>query len=221
MKNVKLPFAFPIIYLITGGMATPENFPETSARILNLVCVAARSGVPLVQIREKNLPARLVFELTRKAVAVAGSETKILVNDRADVALAAGAHGVHLTAQSLPIAIVRKSFPRDFIVGVSAHALEEIAAARDEGADFAAFSPIFATPSKAAFDAPQGLEKLRIVCEKLKPFPIVALGGIDENNYEPVLESGASGLAAIRFLNDAATLPKTVEAINSYGDRRK
>lgn len=199
----------PLICLITEGKATTESFAEEKKKILNLIKIAAAAKISLVQIREKNLPARLVFQLVSEAAKIARrNDTKILVNDRADIALAAGADGVHLTARSLAVEIVRRNFPPDFIVGASVHHLEEAELAARQAADFVTFSPIFPTPGKEKYGAPQGLEKLREICERLKPFPIIALGGIGENNYKSVLENGASGFAAIRFLNDAENLRK-------------
>ena len=206
MKNDFSALEKPLIYLITRGDATEQNFNETRAQILNLVKIAVETKISLIQIREKKLSALNLFKLAREAARIAeNSNTKILVNDRADIALAARADGVHLTANSLSAEIVRAHFPKDFIIGVSTHSIEKAAEAKRQGADFAAFSPIFFTPEKAA---PKGLDALREVCEKLNPFVIVALGGIDETNFKSVLENGASGFAAIRFLNDAENLRK-------------
>lgn len=208
MKNELVSFEKPLIYLITGGAATDRHFSRNSAKILNLVKIAVQAKISLVQIREKNLSARNVFRLASEAAKLAkNSETKILVNDRADIAVAAEADGVHLTAESLSAETIRRNFRRNFIVGVSTHALEEAVNAEKQGADFATFSPIFATPNKRE---PKGLDELRKVCENLKPFPIIALGGIDESNYESVLQAGAKGFAAIRFLNKAKNLRKSV-----------
>lgn len=187
----------PLIYLITEGKLTAENFDEEKQRVLDLIDIAARNKISLIQIREKNLPAKLVFELTSEAAIITkNSATKLLVNDRADIALAAQADGVHLTENSISAAIIRRDFPTNFIIGVSTHSLESAEKAKIQGADFITFSPVFASPGK---DAPQGLAKLKEVCQKLKPFSVLALGGIDATNYESVLESGASGFAAIRF----------------------
>ena len=192
-----------IICLVTEGRATAENFPETSAEILKIIRAAARAEISFIQIREKQLSAKLVFELAAEAVKLTrNTQTKILINDRADIALAAGAGGVHLTSQSLPPEIVRRRFTENFIIGVSTHNLEAAASAKKQGADFVTFSPIFDTPSKEICGKAQGLEKLREVCGKLKPFSVVALGGIDETNFSEVLKNGAGGFAAIRFLND-------------------
>ena len=191
----------PLIYLITDGKTTAENFVERKVLILELITLSVKNKISLIQIREKQIPARLVFELTREAAEITReSRTKILVSDRADIAFAAEADGVHLTSNSLSAEIIRRSFPKDFVIGVSAHTIDAAEKAKRNGADFVTFSPIFETPDKGA---PQGIEKLREVCEKLKPFPVIALGGIDETNYKPVLENGAGGFAAIRFLNDA------------------
>jgi thiamine-phosphate pyrophosphorylase len=211
---VKNDFSFlenlekPLVYLITEGIANEQNFDESRARILNLVKIAVDANISLIQIREKQLPARNVFEITLEAAKIAvNSNTKILVNDRADIALAANAGGVHLTANSLSAEIIRKRFPKNFIIGASAHTIEQAARAKAQGADFATFSPIFLTLGKGE---PKGLDALREVCEKLKPFPVIALGGIDKSNFKSVLENGASGFAAIRFLNDAENLRKVI-----------
>lgn len=193
----------PLIYLITEGAATAENFIEKKAQILEVIKTAVEREVSLIQIREKQLSARHVFELTSEAVQITkNSRTKLLVNDRADIALAANAAGVHLTEISLGVDIIRRNFPVDFMIGVSAHTFEKAELAKIQGADFAVFSPIFASPNKGA---PHGLEKLREVCQRLEDFPIVALGGIDESNYKSVLKNGASGFAAIRYLNEKLT----------------
>lgn len=194
----------PIVYLITEGNLTAENFVENKKRFFSLIAAAAENEISLVQIREKKIPARLLFELTVEAVKITkNSKTKLLVNDRADIAVAAKADGVHLTENSVAPAIIRRAFSSEFIVGVSAHSAETAEKAKKQSADFVTFSPIFASPNKGE---PKGLEKMSQVCEELKPFPIIALGGIDETNYKTVLKSGASGFAAIRFLNDFENL---------------
>lgn len=142
-----------------------------------------------------------------------GTQTRLLVNDRADIARAAGADGVHLTTRSLRTSIVRQTFGPDFLIGVSTHALAEARAARDQGADFAVFGPVFDTPSKRAYGPPAGLESLREVAQKLSPFPLVALGGVTLYNASAALGAGASGLAAIRLFDDAEQLAQTVGAI--------
>jgi thiamine-phosphate pyrophosphorylase len=183
-------------YLITDGSAAPETFPV----ILNLIERAVGRGISMVQLREKQLTARQLFELARQAVSITrGSGTKLLVNDRADVAFAADADGVHLTSRSLPASAIRGNFPAGFIIGVSAHSLETAQAAKSGGANFITFSPIFPTGSKINYGEPQGVEKLGEVVEKLEGFPVFALGGLNETNYREALEAGAAGVAGISW----------------------
>jgi thiamine-phosphate diphosphorylase len=127
-----------------------------------------------------------------------------LINDRADIAAACGADGVHLRSDSISAKVVRRAFP-GLLIGVSVHSSEKAAQARDAGADFVTLAPVFTTPGK---DRPLGLEEFSRIGGELKPFPVIALGGIDETNYEKVLASGGGGFAAIRFLNDPENLRK-------------
>lgn len=187
-----------LIYLITKGDATTDNFNAKQREILEIIKKAVEAEISLVQIREKNLSTKLLFNLAEKAAQITKkSETKLLINDRADVALAANADGVHLTERSLSAQTVRANFPAKLIIGVSVHTIEKAVEVNKQGADFVTFSPIFHSPGKGE---PVGIEKLREVCDALENFPVIALGGIDETNYREVLEI-ADGFAAIRFLN--------------------
>ena len=210
MKKFDL-FDEPLIYLITDGETTAENYPENKTKILSLIEIAVQSKISLIQIREKHLSARLVFELASEAAKITGnSRAKLLVNDRADIAQAAKADGVHLTSRSTSADVIRRNFSENFIIGVSAHSIEEVETAERQAADFAVFSPIFASPGKGE---PRGIETLRRICERLKPFPVLALGGVNEANYAETLRAGASGFAAIRFLNDEGNLRSCLETI--------
>jgi thiamine-phosphate pyrophosphorylase len=201
-----------MIYLITKGDSNADNFTSKKREILEIIEVAVESNISHIQIREKKLPARLLFELATEALKITkNSNTKLLINERFDLALAAKADGVHLTSTSIPIQFVRKLVPKNFIVGVSTHTLAEAQHARDHKANFATFSPIF---SKNA----QGLDELRKVCEALKPFPVIALGGIDKTNYREVLQI-ADGFAAIRFLNNEENL-RELKNENLLNNRR-
>ena len=141
------------------------------------------------------------------------SGTKLLINDRADVAASAGADGVHLTTRSLPAVVVRRTFGNDFLIGVSTHSLSEARAAHAANADFAVLGPVFQTPSKAQYGSPVGLEQLKHVCAELKPFPILAIGGVTEDNFADCLRAGAQGIAAIRMFDDPERLGSVVEMI--------
>lgn len=202
-----LKFPLPIIYPITSGQTPTDD-------ILRLVRAAVDAEVPLFQIREKSLSGRVLFELVARAAEITrGSKTRLLVNDRSDIALAAGADGVHLTTQSLPVEVVRNICGAEFLIGVSTHSLEEARVAQAAGADFVVFGPVFETESKRAYGEPQGLLKLAAVARKLGEFPVVAIGGVTLENVGACFEAGARGVAAIRLLNDAEQLSSIVRAI--------
>ena len=212
------PLPRPITYLITSGETTSATTPsgEEFRRLLALVRSAVEAGVTLVQLREKELTGRALYELASAAAQIArGSRTRILVNDRADVARASGCDGVHLTTRSLDTAVVRRAFGEEFLIGVSAHTLAEARAARDGGADFAVFGPVFDTPSKRAYGVPFGTEGLREAARELAPFPLVALGGIDEGNAAEVMRAGAAGVAGIRLFANGQNLARAVHLIES------
>src|SRR5258708_7083905 len=118
----------PLLYLITSGETTAQTIPATEAfrNILKLIQAAVNARIDLVQIREKNLNARVLYDLSISAAAITkGSATKLLINDRVDIAAAAGADGVHLTTRSLHTAVIRQTFGDDLLIGVSTHSLEE------------------------------------------------------------------------------------------------
>jgi thiamine-phosphate pyrophosphorylase len=172
------------------------------------------AGVDLVQIREKNLSANVLYQLSVNAAAITrGSATKLLINDRADIAAAVGADGVHLTTTSLLPEVVRRTFGDDFLIGVSTHSLEEAGNARRGGADFVVFGPVFETGSKRQYGEPRGLKHLAQVAAALAPFPVVALGGLTINNVAACIQAGAQGIAAIGMLNDPQGLGQVVSAI--------
>jgi thiamine-phosphate pyrophosphorylase len=194
----------PILYAITSGATKSQTTPDDDdfGRILQLAEAAVSAQISLVQIREKNLSARLLYELvTRAAEITRGSLTRLLVNDRFDVALAAGADGVHLTSASLPAHVVRKICGPEFLIGASTHSLEAAREARDSGADFVVFGPVFETDSKRAYGPPQGLDKLQQVAGQLQGFPVVAIGGITLDNAESCFAAGASGIAGIKLFD--------------------
>ena len=212
-----LKLELPITYLITSGQTSATTTPNSSEflKILNLVEAATVAGVSLIQIREKNLPVRVLADLCgRASVITRKSETRLLVNDRVDVALAYGADGVHLTTQSLSVTIARRLSGDDFIIGKSTHSVDEAVQARDEGADFAVFGPVFETPSKLQLGEPQGLEKLREVSSAVNELRVLAIGGVNLDNVDECFAAGASGVAAIRMFEDSATLTHRIRAIN-------
>lgn len=184
---------------------TSETTPDgwEFERLLFFLQLAVTLGHPLFQIREKELPVRVLYELVARGAEITrDTATRLLVNDRFDVARAAGADGVHLTETSLPARVVREMCGDDFVIAVSTHSLESARAARDGGADFVVFGPVFETESKRAFGPPQGLEKLREVTAELEGFPVLAIGGINVDNADSCINVGASGVAGISWFNN-------------------
>lgn len=153
---------------------------------------AIHDGVDLIQIREKDLPARELMELvSRVRDLAAGTKTRVLVNDRLDVAIAAGIAGVHLPGNGLPAGRVRGLVST---VGISVHSVAEAVQAEQAGVDFVVFGPVFDSPGKTAV----GLEALRNVASAVK-VPVLAIGGITMMNAGEVLNAGAAGIAGIRL----------------------
>lgn len=215
---MQLHLPLPIIYPVTNGRTSPQTTPEDQEflNILRLLEAAVAAKVALFQIREKDLSARVLYELTTRAVEITrGSDTRLFVNDRSDIARTAGADGVHLTTQSLPADVVRKIYGSEFLIGVSTHSREEARKAKLGGADFVVFGPIFETESKREFGEPQGLERLQELTSELRSFPVLAIGGVTLDNVEACFKAGARGVAAIRLLNDAEAMWSIVEVIKS------
>lgn len=184
---------------------------ELAPRILE----AVRAGVDLVQIREKDLPTPELLALARQAVEAAKSTlSRIVVNDRLDVALAVGAAGVHLGTQSLPAEAVRRIVPADFLVGVSCHSLREAEAAQEAGASYIVFGPIFETASKARYGPPRGLDKLREAAASVS-IPVLALGGITVACVRSCLEAGAAGIAGISIFQACPWIEERVRELRA------
>lgn len=183
--------------------------------ILPLVLEAVWAGVDFVQIREKDMATRELTELVAAAVRAgreSGTGTRILVNDRLDVALAVGADGVHLGTRSMPAQVVRRMVPQNFLVGVSCHSLHEALEAESAGADYLLLGPTFETPSKLAYGPPLGLEKLREVTARVKT-PVFALGGLSVNRVKACLEAGATGIAGIAVFQESPSLMERVREL--------
>jgi len=171
-------------------------------------------GVDWVQIREKDLPARILLALTQAAVEQARRQgrTLVMVNDRLDVALAAQAHGVHLGTRSMRGDLVRRLAPRGFVVGASCHSREEALAAQAAGADYILLGPIFETPFKLPYGPPLGLVKLREVTSQIS-IPVFALGGITLDRVALCRQNGAAGIAGIRIFQESASVEELVRQV--------
>ena len=160
-----------------------------------------KAGIGAVQIREKDLDDRDLYDLARLARTLLPPTTRLLVNGRLDVALAAGADGVHLPADGVPVGALRARFGEGVLIGRSTHTVEEVERARDEGADYVTFGPVFATPGKGA---PVGLEGLaRAVAAGV---PVLALGGVTLERLGSLAGVGVAGVAAIRLFQSIQDL---------------
>jgi thiamine-phosphate pyrophosphorylase len=169
-------------------------------------CVAA--GLPSVQVREKDLGAGALAALCRELLAVT-QPALLIVNDRVDVALAIGARGVQRTSTSLAVRDIRHIVKRSIYVGASVHSLEESIEAEAEGADWLTFGPVYDTPSKRAYGAPQGVTALARVARAVS-IPVIAIGGITPERVAEVRGAGAQGVAAISAILAAPSPPETV-----------
>lgn len=206
------------LYYITDRKAFPGDESARRKRLLEKIEEAARAGVDLIQLREKDLPIRDLEGLARdvqQTVERVARETPnpatcLLINSRLDVALAVGAGGVHLRSDDISARDARavadnffsrnrKLDTRTFVVGVSCHRLDEIRRAEEQAADFAVLAPVFEKK-----DAPQagavGLEVLREACRG--KLPVFALGGVTAENARACIDAGATGIAAIRLFQE-------------------
>jgi len=230
-----------LLYYITDRTQFPGDEAARRRCLLEKIGEAARCGVDYIQLREKDFSSRELECLAREAVQVVGASlslrtgnrgpgTALLINSRTDVALACGAHGVHLRSNDIPASEVRRIWgsgpdghsasmsllregsagaPRAIIIGVSCHSIEEVRAAAGN-ADFAVFAPVF---EKAVFqkeDRPRspgtGLDLLHKACAE--GIPVLALGGVTLQNAGACLKAGAAGVAGIRLFqeNDIRTV---------------
>jgi thiamine-phosphate pyrophosphorylase len=231
----------PILCYVTDRRRLAAAAVASHLALVERIAALSAAGVDCVQIREKDLAARELAALTRDAIArtrqaSSRRSTRVIVNDRLDVAVTENAGGVHLGETSLPVASVAKWVNRsdpgvvvsdhgvaaqlpvvahgDFLIGASCHSLEGAKAAVRDGADYIFFGPVFATPSKAKFGEPQGVARLALVCSAV-PLPLVAIGGITLENAGECIAAGAVGIAAIRLFQDAADPARVVSSLKN------
>jgi thiamine-phosphate pyrophosphorylase len=223
----------PILCYVTDRRGLAVGTSKNSTEILlEKIAALAAAGIDWIQIREKDLSGRAAALLVRGALRCVREQTlgdrgpsRILVNDRLDVALAESAGGLHLGENSLPASKVARlvrarnvadAGAEDFLLGVSTHSLEGAKSAASGGAGYIFFGPVFATPSKASYGKPQGLERLAEVCSAVD-IPVLAIGGITEENARSCFAAGAAGIAAIRLFQDAPEPRAIIERMRGYG----
>ncbi len=214
-----------LLYYITDRKSLAGTAAQQRHELLVKIGEAARAGIDYIQLREKDLAARNLERLAREAVRVVrdhSATAKLLINGRADVALASGADGVHLPAGELAASEVRalwmQASGRDPIIAVSAHTIEEVRAAETEGANFAVLAPIFEKANSNVHGI--GVDVLRVACAGSTPldnpeqrrFAVFALGGITLSNAGDCLAAGAGGIAGIRLFQNG-DVAKTVRRL--------
>jgi thiamine-phosphate pyrophosphorylase len=180
-------------YYITDGRAIGGE--------VNLLRNIRRLGnsIDIVQVREKHLAANDLVSLVRNVLAAAHPDILVLVNDRADVALATGAHGVHLRGNAIPVHRLRRILPTGFQISVSCHSVEDVRRASQEQADLALLAPVFSAPQKGPA---LGLGVLREAAHG-STIPVLALGGVEPSRIAACMEAGSAGIAAIRLFQDS------------------
>jgi thiamine-phosphate pyrophosphorylase len=205
----------PRIYALTdvglSGLSHAEQVELLSA-----------GGATLVQLREKEMSARQFYEQAKVAVAVAARRgVQLIVNDRVDVALAIGAHGVHLGQDDMPPDAARRLLGPQAVIGYSTHNIEQAIAATRLPLDYLAIGPIFATTTKSDTAPVLGLEGLRTVRQAIGTFPLVAIGGITHANAREVIEAGADSVAVISALlsNSNRIAQATLSLLHDLQDR--
>jgi thiamine-phosphate pyrophosphorylase len=219
----------PILCYVTDRKGLASADKDQREALLKRVATVAAAGIDWIQIREKDLSVKELSSLTRDAIAQTkqieernGPASRILVNERLDVAYSERAGGVHLGEHSLPVHDVRKWLDakldfaegNKFLVGVSCHSVQAAASAARGGADYIFFGPLFATPSKAPFGPPQGLERLAEVCRSVT-IPVLAIGGITFDNASDCIAAGVGGIAAIRVFQEEENLASVVSELRA------
>lgn len=205
----------PVLCLVTDG-----RWRSGDGELVQRIAAAARAGVHLIQVRERDLDGGPLLDLVRQCVeAVRHTRARVIVNERLDVALAAGAHGVHLRGDSMPAARVRPIVPAGFLIGRSIHSVEEAQAA--SRVDYLVFGTVFETASKAG-RTPAGVTALASAVA-VTSVPVLAVGGVTVQNARAVAATGAAGVAAIGLFasQPAESLQLTVSRLHMAFDEAR
>lgn len=206
------PFRFMLV--------TDRRLAEARGRPLaEIVEAAVRGGADAVQLREKDLEGAALLRLAREAREAIAGRALLLISDRADVARAAGADGVHLPSNGVAAGEVRRFWPGARVVGRSVHGAEDLRRAEAEGADYALLAPIFAPRSKAASGPPLGEEGFARIARGAR-IPVYALGGVTADNAARALAAGAAGVALIGEVMGAEAPERAARRVRAALDRR-
>lgn len=181
-------------------------------RLLKKLAAAVLGGADLVQVREKSLGGRELLDLTWQVSGALGGKAGVVVNDRLDVAMAAGVAGAHLPERSFTPAMARALLGNNALIGKSAHGPGAARDAEADGADYVVFGPVFDTPSKRAYGKPRGLSELADVCSSSR-LPVVAIGGVTPDNAGAVAEAGAGAVAVISWVLDSPDPGRAAEEL--------
>lgn len=197
------PFGCPAICLVTDRRRLPGGQERALLRLSGL---AAAAGVDLIHLRERDLDDRRLLALAQGIVEI-GREVRVVINDRPDIALAAGAAGVHLRHDGLPPAQVRRILPPPLVIGCSVHTVTEAVAAVEGGAEYLIAGTVYATSSKRPGSALLGPAGLAAICAAVT-IPVLAIGGITLDRIAEAADAGAAGVAAVGLFTDIAdTVP--------------
>ncbi len=193
-------------------LVTDRN--QTAGRpLVTLLREALAAGLCAVQLREKDLPTGALLELAREVRALTREYgAKLLINDRLDIVMAVEADGVHLRADSLPVAVTRRLLGPGRLIGVSVHSVAEVLRAESEGADFTLLGPVYDTPSKVAYGAPIGLGPIEEAARRCR-CPVFAIGGITAARLGEVRRAGAQGAAVISAILSAGSVASATRAL--------
>ncbi|TWT08081.1 thiazole tautomerase TenI [Planococcus sp. CPCC 101016] len=196
------------LHIISTGRQKPEQLADIIGRI--------HFDIDFIHLREKTKTAKEVYEMVELLTSKNVPLSKIIINDRADVAYVSNVKGVHLAFHSLPVEVVKQKF-EDLTVGCSVHSLEEAQIAEQQGADYVIFGHVYSTQSKPGL-IPKGLEQLRSISESIS-IPVIAIGGIKSTNSRDVIEAGAKGIAVLSGILEAEDPLEAVQQYRSYLSR--
>lgn len=200
MKKDKINFR---LILITDKKLAGKDF-------LKIIKKSSECGVKAIQLREKKLPAAVVVTLANSIKKIIQQHTKLIINERLDIALLTKAEGIHSPVNG----IIRKYIPSELIAGKSVHSKLEAVKAEKEGYDYILFGPVFRTPAKIKYGSPQGLDKLSDICKSVS-IPVFAVGGISPKRVKKCLYAGAYGVAVIRAVMKSNDARKTINEFKS------